>query len=277
MFKGLRSAFYAADDVGAARDWYAQILGFPAYFDQPFYVGFDVAGYELGISPRRPELDVVGGGNASWAVDDVPAALTTLIEAGATVHEEATDVGDGIVVGAVRDPFGNVISLICNPHFAPPVTHAKAGDGTSRSIQLSTSVALKPDDAWALWTTSEGLASWWLPDSRVELRPGGFFELYFMTDAPRGTQGSDGCRILSFLPGKMLSFTWNAPPAFDYTRPRHTWVVLLFEPEGQGTKVLLNHLGWPESEWDDQPQWAETFAYFEDAWDKVLKAFTQAS
>jgi hypothetical protein len=39
---------------------------------------------------------------------------------GATLLQAAQDVGEGIKVASVKDPFGNVIGLIENPHFSLP-------------------------------------------------------------------------------------------------------------------------------------------------------------
>jgi len=114
MLLGLRSAFYGAPDIATARDWYARVLGVPPYFDQPFYVGFAVGGFELGLVPGGPPAS-----GATWGVDDVAATLDQLVALGATVSEAARDVGDGIIVGAVKDPFGNELGLIHNPHFRP--------------------------------------------------------------------------------------------------------------------------------------------------------------
>ena len=100
------------------RDEYRELLGVKPYFDQPFYVGFNVAGYELGLQP--------GGGNtankadgavAYWGVENAEAAFKRIIELGASVHEEVQDVGEGIKVATVKDPFGNVFGIIENPHF----------------------------------------------------------------------------------------------------------------------------------------------------------------
>ncbi len=56
MFLGLRTAIYHVDDIERARDWYSSILGFKPYFDEPFYVGFNVAGYELGLQPAAVQF-----------------------------------------------------------------------------------------------------------------------------------------------------------------------------------------------------------------------------
>lgn len=50
-------------------------------------------------------------------VDDVPATMKRLLAAGATECEKATDVGEGIVLASVKDPWGNILGFIDNPHF----------------------------------------------------------------------------------------------------------------------------------------------------------------
>ena len=110
---GLRSSFYAAPDLPAARDWYRRALGIEPYFDEPFYVGFDVGGYELGLVPDEPP----NSGGATWGVEDIHAGLAWFIGLGAVEVAPATPVGEGIFVARVRDPFGNVLGLIQNPHF----------------------------------------------------------------------------------------------------------------------------------------------------------------
>lgn len=116
---GLRTAKYSATELGAAKAWYTEVLGFGPYFDEPFYVGFNVAGYELGIVPDQPTAP--GDGSvAYWGVDDAAAAYVRLLSLGATAHEAVQDVGEGILIGSVRDPFGNLFGIIQNPHFVLP-------------------------------------------------------------------------------------------------------------------------------------------------------------
>ena len=51
MFLGLRTVVYKVSDLGRAKAWYTKVLGIEPYFDEPFYVGFNVGGYELGLDP----------------------------------------------------------------------------------------------------------------------------------------------------------------------------------------------------------------------------------
>jgi predicted enzyme related to lactoylglutathione lyase len=118
MFLGLQTAVYQVKDLAKAKAWYANVLGIPAYFDQPFYVGFHVGVCELGLVPAEDAGSRrARSGTAYWGVSDAHAAYQRLVELGATPEEPVTDVGEGILVGAVHDPFGNVLGVIQNPHF----------------------------------------------------------------------------------------------------------------------------------------------------------------
>lgn len=119
MFLGLRTAVYQVDDIEAAKAWYTRVLGIEPYFDEPFYVGFNVAGYELGLQPEEaPGGGIIG--NAYWGVPDAKAAYDRLIEMGAVSCDEIQDVGGGILIGSVIDPFANRLGIIQNPHFKLP-------------------------------------------------------------------------------------------------------------------------------------------------------------
>ena len=121
MFQGLRTLTYGVKDLAAAKAWYTDILGFGPYFDQPFYAGFEVGGYELGLDPgSQPGNGERTGPLAHWGVDDIDAAYATLVEKGAKGISAPEEVGDGIRVAALSDPFGNVFGIIYNPHFKLP-------------------------------------------------------------------------------------------------------------------------------------------------------------
>lgn len=115
MLKGLRTVIYPAPDLEQGKAWYAQAAGVAPYFDQPFYVGFAVGGFELGLVPDGQPGPT--GGKAYWGVDDIETEVARLLALGATVHAAVQEVGDGIKVAELNDPFGNVLGLIQNPHF----------------------------------------------------------------------------------------------------------------------------------------------------------------
>lgn len=119
MFQGLRTTIYVVDDLPAAKAWYADVLGHAPYFDEPYYVGFNVGGFELGVMPAEGETRPGAGGTLTyWGVADIEAALGRIVEKGASEFHPVTDVGDGVRVAVVRDPFGNLLGVIENRHFA---------------------------------------------------------------------------------------------------------------------------------------------------------------
>jgi predicted enzyme related to lactoylglutathione lyase len=115
MLLGLRTAIYPVKDLDGAKAWYSKVTGHAPYFDQPFYVGFNVGGFELGLVPDG--TPGTAGPQSLWGVADAAESLARLVELGAEVLEEVQDVGEGIRVAAVRDPFGNRLGIIENPHF----------------------------------------------------------------------------------------------------------------------------------------------------------------
>ncbi|HEU5103095.1 MAG TPA: VOC family protein [Roseiflexaceae bacterium] len=118
MFQGLRSLIFHAADLQAAKEWYSKAFGIQPYFDEPFYVGFNVGGYELGLDPDPSSATGTGtSAIAYWGVENVEVALARLVELGATDRLGVQDVGGDIRLASVVDPFGNVFGLIENPHF----------------------------------------------------------------------------------------------------------------------------------------------------------------
>mgnify|MGYP000940892962 CR=1 FL=1 len=117
MILGLRSVIYPAADLAAAKSWYSRLLGVAPYFDEPFYVGFSVGGFELGLIPDG--TPGVAGAQPLWGVDNAVRAFEKLLQLGASPLEPVTEVGEGIKVAAVTDPFGNRFGIIENHRFDP--------------------------------------------------------------------------------------------------------------------------------------------------------------
>ena len=144
------------------------------------------------------------------------------------------------------------------------------GEILGRVVRKEVNVNAPVEKVWNAWTTSAGAVKFFAPKARIELRMGGAYELYFDLEARKGLQGSEGCKVLSFLPSEMLSFEWNAPPEFPNVRKeqaqKHTWVVVQFHSLAKKqTRVKLTRLGWREGE-----EWEKVFQYFLRAWDIVL-------
>lgn len=115
MILGLRTVIYPAPDLAAAKHWYSEVLGQAPYFDESFYVGFTVGGFELGLLPNAQPGTT--GPQPLWGVIDIEAAYARLLALGASVLEPVAEVGGGIKVAAVQDPFGNRFGIIENPNF----------------------------------------------------------------------------------------------------------------------------------------------------------------
>jgi len=129
MFLGLRTVVYPAPDLAAAKAWWTTVLGAGPYFDEPFYVGFNAGGYELGLTPGG---DPKAGGRAYWGVRDIDAAAQRLLAAGAVADEPVQDVGEGIRLGTFRAPDGNLVGLIENPVFKLEAASVPESDGPGR-------------------------------------------------------------------------------------------------------------------------------------------------
>lgn len=119
MLQGLRSQIYQVADLEAAKAWYTRLLGKPPYFDEPFYVGFEAGGYELGLQPHdAADAEQAKGAVTYWGVPNAEDAYAGLLALGATPYQAVQEVGGGIKLGAVLDPMGSVLGVIENPHFA---------------------------------------------------------------------------------------------------------------------------------------------------------------
>lgn len=134
-----------------------------------------------------------------------------------------------------------------------------------RILHHAVTVPATLDAVWAAWTTAEGAQTFFAPQANLRLELGGPYEILFNLEQPPGLQGSEGCRVLSYLPHSMLSFEWNAPPIYPDLRGQHTWVVLQFAETPEGVRVELSHLGWGEG-----GDWDAVYDYFVGAWRLVL-------
>lgn len=119
-YQGLRTVIYRVPDLEAAKEWYSEAFNTEPYFDEPFYIGFNIGGYELGLMPMdgadasaRPTDRVT----AYWGVEDIDKAYRAMLAMDAAPCEAPQNVGGEVVVASVFDPWGNAIGLIYNPEF----------------------------------------------------------------------------------------------------------------------------------------------------------------
>lgn len=146
-----------------------------------------------------------------------------------------------------------------------------AAQATNRIIVSSVEVEASPAQIWDLWTTEEGL-TFFAPASRIDLRPGGIYEVYFLPDAPEGQRGSEGTTVLGFQENRMLSITWAMPPYMPEVRPHLTPLTIEIVPVSDNvTSVTITHTGWGEG-----GEWDEAYAYFQQNWPLVLTAMSEA-
>lgn len=137
---------------------------------------------------------------------------------------------------------------------------------TGLMLRKAVIVAASPEQIWEAFTTIEGVKTFFAPDAWIDLAINGEYEMYFLPDGPKGARGGEGCRILSFIPNEMISFSWNAPPSLPAVRNERTWVILQFIPKSSNeTQVSLVHLGWGAGD-----EWQKALAYFDKAWELVL-------
>ena len=118
---GLRTTIYKVPDLAKAKAWYTKAFQTKPYFDEPFYVGFNIAGYELGLIPEEGEPAAKGENVLTyWGVEDIKKEYDRFIKEGALEASKPENVGGEIMVATVKDPWGNSIGLIYNPEFKLP-------------------------------------------------------------------------------------------------------------------------------------------------------------
>ena len=115
---GLRTCAYLVGDLEKAKDWYSLAFDTKPYFDEPFYVGFNIGGYELGLMPREESSECKSESVLTyWGVNDIQEVYKHLLHLGAVSHEEPTNYGGELMIASVKDPWGNIVGIIYNPDF----------------------------------------------------------------------------------------------------------------------------------------------------------------
>jgi uncharacterized protein YndB with AHSA1/START domain len=141
-----------------------------------------------------------------------------------------------------------------------------SANGGVRVLTAEVEVKAPVEKVWKAWTTPEGLKTFFAPDSNVEPRIDGLYEILFWPAAKPGERGAEGQRILGLEPMSRFAFTWNAPPSIPDIREQRTVVVLEFKPVGaERTRVRFTQLGWGEGK-----SWDAAYEYFDRAWNTVV-------
>lgn len=146
------------------------------------------------------------------------------------------------------------------------VTMAGSLRGNDRVLRAELTLDAPVGEVWRVWTTDDGIRSFFAPGSRIEPLVDGAYEVFFDPKAPSGHRGADGMRILVFEPNQRLAFTWNAPPELPYVRGQRTVVTLEFTAvDATRSRLEFTHAGW-----GDGPEWDAAYAYFEKAWGEFV-------
>ena len=124
-FKGVATINLWAQDHKEPVEWYSELFGIKPYFEKQGYAEFRVGDSEteVGIidSNYAPHLkfpDGPSGVVVYWYVDDVEKTLEHVTEMGAKELEKPQDRGKGFITATVVDPFGNILGIMHNPHYA---------------------------------------------------------------------------------------------------------------------------------------------------------------
>lgn len=147
-----------------------------------------------------------------------------------------------------------------------PLQTVEAGQELDKAIRLEIVVNAPVEKVWRAWTTRDGIKSFFAPDCDIDFRVLGKYDILFAPSAPAGLRGAEGNLLLAIQQGKMLSFTWDAPPKFPEIRKQRTTVVIRFVPLDENkTRLVFRQYGWGEGDgWDNVRE------YFVSAWGDVV-------
>lgn len=142
------------------------------------------------------------------------------------------------------------------------------------NINNEITVNLPIELVWHAWTISDRVAQWFAPETKIETKVGGAYELYFVPGNKSG-MNTNGCKILNMDHCKQLVFEWKGPDQFSSLMNEAyplTKVTVNFEKVRDGkTKVIVVHTGFK-----DRDDWNEAIQWHEMAWSGVLKSLKNA-
>ncbi|MFI1725278.1 VOC family protein [Streptomyces sp. NPDC020489] len=110
MTAGLNTIIYPVKDIARAKALFSALLETEPYADEPYYVGFKDAGQDVGLDPNGHARGMTGP-VPYWHVTDIRARLAALLDAGAELLQDVTDVGGGKLIASVRDADGNLVGI----------------------------------------------------------------------------------------------------------------------------------------------------------------------
>src|SRR6184192_1208799 len=114
MNQGMARLVYPVKDIAQAKTLFSKLLGVEPYADEAYYVGFRVEDQEIGLDPNGHKQGMTGP-IGYFHVSDIKNSLQALLDAGAQVQQEVTDVGGGKLIAWVKDADSNIIGLLQFP------------------------------------------------------------------------------------------------------------------------------------------------------------------
>jgi len=106
----IHNIVYTVSDLAAAKAIHTALLGTDPHTDTPYYVGYNVGGVEIALTPHGRQ-ERVHAPVAHVLVADLDSALAEVQRAGATLASPPTDVGGGLIA-TVTDSDGTTLGLI---------------------------------------------------------------------------------------------------------------------------------------------------------------------
>jgi predicted enzyme related to lactoylglutathione lyase len=112
--QGIKTVLHPVSDLARAKAVYTALLGIQPQSDAPYYVGYEVAGQQIGLVPDGAQQGITSP-VAYWHVSDIEAKLAQVTAAGGSVKDPVREVGGGRRVATFTDPDGNVLGLLQDP------------------------------------------------------------------------------------------------------------------------------------------------------------------
>jgi uncharacterized protein YndB with AHSA1/START domain len=145
----------------------------------------------------------------------------------------------------------------------------------STGLHYILNLKISVEEAWNLWTTSNGIKKFFAPDCNVNLTLGGPYEIFFFPLKPYGERGTDRSIVLSYIPRKMLYVEWGVPGWFEIQNSatqqfKRTFLVLFFSEGSNPNNSVIDfyHLGFGTGS-----DWQKVREYFDspEGWKSIFK------
>ena len=111
MTECAQTIIYPVKDLDKAKALFTALFGLAPESDTPYYVGWNVAGQDVGLDPNG-HAQGLSGPVPYWHVDDIARSIQALVAAGGEVLQDAKDVGGGKMIAWVKDAVGDVVGLL---------------------------------------------------------------------------------------------------------------------------------------------------------------------